>query len=272
MFEELFAPLPDAGKYLERMGLGPIAKPDRETLDRIVLAHLRTVPFENLDVYDADEDILLDPVSLYGKIVTRRRGGYCFELNAALTALLRALGYDCYAVASRVVWFGDDGHAPLTHQGIVVTIDGTRYFCDVGFGGPMPYGAVLLDSREEQQTGPDVYKVIEKGEDLLLGRVLPDRFEATLRFSPKPVDPVDFLALNEYQSRSKNSWFRKQRLLNLGTEGGSLSITGNVLKIHDKGEVTEVTLKNEEEIKKAMREWFGIVVDFPLKRDWEEEK
>lgn len=270
MFEEIYAPLPSAEKYLERIGLEPIAKPDRGALDRLVIAHQRSVPFENLDIYDAGVDIELGTASLYDKIVTRRRGGYCFELNGGFMALLKALGYDCYAVAARVVW-GVDCYMPLSHRGTVVTIGGTRYFCDVGFGGPMPLGAVLLDSREEQESGLNRFKFTEKDGDLVLGRVLAGGYEPTLRFSPKPCDPVDFLALSEYQSKNKNSWFRSTRLVNLGTEGGSVSITGNELKIHQNDEINEVTLKSEGEVKNALRDYFGIVIDCPLKRDWESE-
>jgi len=269
MYEELYAPLPDAGKYLERMGMGPVRKADKETLDSLVLTHQRTVPFENLDVYDSEYDILTDPVSVYDKFVTRGRGGYCFELNAGFMALLKALGYDCYAVTARVIWNKGGEYMPPSHRGTVVTIGGTRYFCDVGFGGPMPQGAILLDSREEQQSGPNVFKFTDRDGDLVLGRMVPDGFEPILRFSAEPRDPVDFLALNYYLSKNPASWFRSERMLNLGTEDGAISLTGSVLKIHKNGEVTEVVLRSEEEIKTAMREYFGVVVDFALKRDWE---
>ena len=45
MYEELYAPLPDAGAYLKRIGLGGEApEPTVEWLDRLVHAHLATMP------------------------------------------------------------------------------------------------------------------------------------------------------------------------------------------------------------------------------------
>ena len=41
-----------ARAYAERIGLPWPLRPDLETLDRIILAHQCTVPFENLEPYD----------------------------------------------------------------------------------------------------------------------------------------------------------------------------------------------------------------------------
>jgi arylamine N-acetyltransferase len=89
--------------------------------------------------------------------------------------------------------------------------------------------------------------------------------ERLLLFSEEPCDPVDFLALNEYQSRGRESMFRKGRLVNLVTETGSISLTGNVLKIHDGGNTSETTLSDEQELKTALKKHFGLSVDFPLR-------
>ena len=120
MFEELYAPLPDKSRYLERIGLTEAPAPTLETLDRLILAQLRHVPFENLDVYDADAEVSLAIEDLFDKIVVRRRGGYCFELNALFMSLLKEIGFDCYPVMVRVVWNGGAGvpadFAPRRHR------------------------------------------------------------------------------------------------------------------------------------------------------------
>jgi len=264
MFKTLSAPLPDSGKYLERIGMGPIKKADKETLDRLVLAHLRSVPFENLDVYDLHADIALGIPELYDKIVTRRRGGYCFELNAAFTALLQSLGYNCVPIAVRVVW-----HAtcfmPLSHRGTIVTIDGVRYFVDVGFGGPSAQSALLLDERGEQPSGPNVFVIDKTDEGTAISYLADGEKVRTLLFYEEPCNPVDFLALNEYTSKFHASLFRQVRLLNLLTETGVKTISDNVFKIHSGGDTIEETLDTEEKFKNTLKNHFGIVIDFPLK-------
>jgi N-hydroxyarylamine O-acetyltransferase len=264
LFEPLYALLPDSGRYLERIGMSSFDRPDKETLDSLVLCHQRTVPFENLDIYDAESDISLNIPALYDKIVLRRRGGYCFELNALFMSLLASLGFDCYAVAIRVVWNLPDV-MPISHRALIVTIDGVRYFCDVGFGGPSPQNALYLDVIGFQASGTNVF-LFEKGESgTVLHRMVSGSKERLLLFMETPCDPVDFLAFNEYQSKSRDSMFRKDRIVNLVTETGCITLTGNVLKIHNDDGTSEETLPDEQGLKTAMNKHFGLSVDFPLK-------
>ena len=265
-FIPLYAPLPDSKRYLERIGIDAIDTLDKKTLDRLVLCHQRTVPFENLDIYDADTDISLNIPELYDKIVLRRRGGYCFELNAAFMSLLASLGYDCYALAVRVIWNLPDP-MPITHRATVVTIDGVRYFCDVGFGGPSPQNALYLDVTGFQESGAGVFQIEKEEAGTVIYRMVNGEKERLLLFSETPCEPVDFLALNEYQAKSKDSMFRKGRLLNLVTENGNKTLSGNVFKINDGGNSSEKILSDEQELKAAMKEHFGLSVDFPLKAD-----
>ena len=263
-FEPLYAPLPDSERYLERIGINSIDTLDKETLDRLILCHQRTVPFENLDIYDADTDILLNIPALFDKIVSRRRGGYCFELNAVFMSLLASIGYDCYALAVRVVWNLPDV-MPISHRATIVTIDGVRYFCDVGFGGPSPQNALYLDVEGFQESGTNVFQVEKIESGTVIHRIVNGEKERLLLFSESPCYPVDFLAYNEYQSKNRDSMFRKGRLINLVMETGNKTITGNVLKIHDDGNTSEKTLSGERELKAALEEHFGLSVDFPLK-------
>ena len=267
LFNSLYADLPDKEKYLERIGMDSDVKPTKETLDALILAHLRTVPFENLDVCDADTDISLSIPHLYEKIVTNRRGGYCYELNAAFTALLKAVGFECYPIAVRVVW-GATRFMPISHRAAIVTIDGVRYFADVGFGGPSPQGALMIDDPGEQPSGVNVFVVDKGGEHgIVINRLVDGKKEQLLMFKDTPVDPVDFLALNEYQAKSKYSMFRIARLVNLVTEEGAKSLSGSVLKIYnyDIGDTSEMSFESQEELRAALKEHFDIDVDFTLK-------
>ena len=82
----------NVGAYLERIGYdGPLA-PTAETLRRLHVAHLLAVPFENLSIH-AGEAVVLDDESLFDKVVRRRRGGFCYELNGLFAALLRSVGF-----------------------------------------------------------------------------------------------------------------------------------------------------------------------------------
>ncbi len=267
MFEELNAPLPDQSLFLERMGLPEVGKPDLETLNRLIHAHKMTVPFENLSVYDAGTEILLDTVSLFEKIVVQRRGGYCFELNGLFMSLLKSVGYDCYPVLVRVVWMIET-YMPATHRATIVTIDGVRYFVDVGFGGPSPSTAVRLDDTKPQKSGANDF-VFDKATDgdFIIYRLTGGGREQLLKFSDRRCENVDFLAPNEYQSRNKNSGFKKVRMINISRENGSAAITGNILRIHKDGAVEETVLDTEEKLRQTLKDIFGIIYDYPLKME-----
>jgi len=81
----------DTAAYLKRINYdGPLVT-TVETLRRLQVAHLLTVPFENLSIH-RKEPIVLNDNALFKKIVVERRGGFCYELNGLFAALLRALG------------------------------------------------------------------------------------------------------------------------------------------------------------------------------------
>ena len=136
--------------YLHR-----ICAPRPRILDAAALAflhraHLLAVPFENLSIH-LSEPISLAEDGLTDKIVTRRRGGFCYELNGAFALLLEALGSEVTRVSGRV--HGRDGlGAPFDHLALVVRTPGASgsWLADVGFGSHSTF-PLRVDSRQEQQ-------------------------------------------------------------------------------------------------------------------------
>ena len=97
---------PELRAYLDRIGAERPALLDAGALAALHRAHLLTVPIENLSNHLA-EPISLDEGGLLAKIVTKRRGGFCYELNGAFALLLEALGARVTRVAARV--YGGEG-------------------------------------------------------------------------------------------------------------------------------------------------------------------
>lgn len=73
--------------YLDRIGAEPSSALDENRLRQLHLRHLLSVPFENLSIH-LGEPILLNQEALFDKIVRRRRGGFCYELNGGFAMLL----------------------------------------------------------------------------------------------------------------------------------------------------------------------------------------
>jgi N-hydroxyarylamine O-acetyltransferase len=82
----------DLDRYFARIGFQGGRTPTLETLHAIHLAHATTIPFENVNSLRG-EPVLLDLESLQSKLIDQRRGGYCFEQNLLLAAVLEQLGF-----------------------------------------------------------------------------------------------------------------------------------------------------------------------------------
>ena len=158
----------DLDAYLAR-----IALPARVTLDdaglvRLQLAHRLAIPFEDLDVR-LGRPIRIDSDSVFTKLVTARRGGYCFEHNRLFLDALAALGFTARALLARV-WLGASESPPLTHTFSLVDLDGAAWIADPGFGGsyapPMP----LVDGAEADAPDGARFRLTREGESWLLQR------------------------------------------------------------------------------------------------------
>lgn len=72
-------------------------------LTQLQIYQLVNVPFENLALHYSDPvGISLNKDHLFDKIVKRRRGGYCMELNYLFATVLRTLGYEVISTGARV--------------------------------------------------------------------------------------------------------------------------------------------------------------------------
>src|SRR5215207_7769491 len=100
----------DIAHYLQRISYNGPLDVSAATLEALHLAHLLAVPFENLDVW-RKRQIVLDEMALFEKIVARRRGGFCYELNGLFGTLLRELGFGVTLLAAGVAR-ADGGFGP----------------------------------------------------------------------------------------------------------------------------------------------------------------
>ncbi|SFA84064.1 N-hydroxyarylamine O-acetyltransferase [Acetitomaculum ruminis DSM 5522] len=262
MLEELFAKIEDPKPYLERIGIDPkrIIKPDKETLDELIYAHQCSVPFENLNSWKFKQPVSLYTDALLEKILGEGRGGYCFELNGIFNKLLQSLGYVSFCVYVRVGYNPTDPR-PVSHRGIFVNIDEEFYYVDVGFGGPMPAGAVHLVENERQEFKGEYFwfEKLNQVEWILWRENNEGKFEANLVVSTIARDELDFLSLNLVMSTGKDSLFTKVPYISIRTKEGHNSIKeGNKLIIEKNSVIEEKILENDDELFDALEKYFGI--------------
>ena len=158
---------PDPAAYLARIGVDPaaVAGSDLDALERLQRAHVTTVPFETLAVTGdpfgvrGGAGVSLAIPDLYDKIVSRHRGGFCYELNGLFGWLLAACGFDTTPVACRMV--GDGGlRLPANHRANVVSLD-RRYVVDAGMAVPTMRRPVPLDGAVRTDGAGVAWRVVE---------------------------------------------------------------------------------------------------------------
>ncbi len=123
--------------YLARIGLDHRPPPTLEGLRAVHAAHLLAIPYENLDV-QLGRPVTIERPAIYDKIVGRRRGGWCYEMNGILGWALGELGFRVTRATGAVMRVLGHDTSVANHLVLRVDLDveGT-YLADVGFGdGP----------------------------------------------------------------------------------------------------------------------------------------
>jgi N-hydroxyarylamine O-acetyltransferase len=246
----------DVDAYLERIGYrGPLA-PTAETLRRLHVAHLLAVPFENLSIH-AGEPIVLEDASLFDKVVRRRRGGFCYELNGLFAALLRELGFRVEMLSAAVARGGGGFGPEFDHMALLVTLE-ERRLADVGFGDSFAE-PLLLDERGEQQQGSRAFRIEEAGGRLvLLRRDAGGAWEPQYRFGLEPHAFDDYAEMCRFHQTSPESHFTRGRVCSRLTSEGRVTLSGSRLITTAGGERVERELAGDAERDAALLEHFGI--------------
>ncbi len=119
-------------QYLQRIGYcGPV-RADAQTLKAIHRAHVQAIPYENLDV-QFETPVTRGAGAAFDKIVTRRRGGWCYEMNGLLSWALEDIGFKVERLAGAVDRENRGDSAVGNHLVLIVDLDGP-WLADAGFG------------------------------------------------------------------------------------------------------------------------------------------
>ena len=250
----------DSTRYLQRLNYSGPTSPTAETLRQLHLAHLQTVPFENLSIHSG-EPIVLDDAALFEKIVRRRRGGFCYELNGLFASLLRSLGFSVVKLSARVANANGEFGPEFDHMTLMVTAPDaphTRWLADVGFGDCFNE-PLLLDSREAQEQGARSYR-LDAAEDhlVLMQREGNEEWKPQYRFTLEPHEYADYDEMCRYHQTSPQSHFTKARVCTRTTPEGRITLSELRFITTANGERHERMLNDESAYQSVLREQFGI--------------
>jgi N-hydroxyarylamine O-acetyltransferase len=211
----------DLDRYMERIGLE-----GRPGIAAVHLAHVTSIPFENLDPHRG-VPVSLATEDLERKLVAARRGGYCFEQNLLLGAALEALGAEVDLILARVRAGAPPGTVrPRTHLVLRVRSDGDDLHADAGFGvgtlfEPIPFGPGGV----HEQSGWR-FRVVEDGPEYVLQTHAGGDWIDQYGFVPEPVPLIDVELSNWWTCTRPGSPFVTGLIVSADrADGGRLSLS-----------------------------------------------
>jgi N-hydroxyarylamine O-acetyltransferase len=244
--------------YLDRIAYtGPLVTTP-EVLRDLHRAHLFSVPFENLDIALCRK-IVCDENAFICKIVGRRRGGFCYELNGAFAALLRAIGFQVTLLSARVPREDGSDSPEFDHLALRIDLD-EPWLADVGFGDSFlePLG---LRSGIAQSHDGRMYRVVDGGKSLGMERAERDGvWKRQYSFTLMPRSLNDFAAMCHYHQTSPESPFTRKSVCSMATPHGRITLADRRLIFTRNGIREERWLASDEERSAALKEYFEIVV------------
>lgn len=227
--------------YLQRIGASRTS-----SLAELHERHLLSVPFENLDTH-MDTRIVLEIPWLYDKIVERRRGGFCYELNGLFAELLRDLGYEVELLAARV--FGEEQRLGPPFDHLALLVDGA-WLADVGFGA-FSLHPLSWTSRDDQKDPFGMFRLADHGDDV---DVFHDGSPA-YRLERRPRELAEFVPTCWWQQTTPESHFCKGPMASLALLDGRITVTDEKIVITKNGHKTSTDV---EDPAAAFLEYFGI--------------
>jgi N-hydroxyarylamine O-acetyltransferase len=255
----------DVTTYLERIGSEGPTTPTGATLRALHLQHLLTVPFENLDIH-LRRPLVLDEGHLFAKIVGRRRGGFCYELNGLFATLLRALGFPVTLLAAQ---FPRDDGRPTPDVDCLVLLERTTesdvpWLADVAAGRDAfatPLRAVMREPHKQPAAGADFRLVAEGDGCRLQRRESGGAWQASHRLDWTPRRFADFEEGCRFHQTSPDSHFPEKRVCTLLTPNGRITLVERMLITAIDRRREERELADEAAYRETLQALFGVDLD-----------
>lgn len=248
----------DVESYLGRIAYSGPLTVSADALLALHRAHLRAVPFENLDIH-LGRPIVLNEESFFNKIVLERRGGFCYELNGLFAALLRAIGFDVTLLSARVPDQSGGPGPEYDHLTLLVQLDGP-WLADVGFGDSF-LDPLRLEPWVDQWQDGVVYRLTTNGREwAMLKRLGDGQWTTGYLFTLQPRELSEFDGMCRYHQTSPKSHFLSGRICSLATASGRITLSDSRLVITENGHRTEQGISDEAEFAAKLGQHFGVTL------------
>jgi N-hydroxyarylamine O-acetyltransferase len=250
----------DLDAYFSRIGYQGPRAPTLDVLQAITAAHVQAIPFENLDVL-LGRPIELDTRALFHKLVTLRRGGYCFEQNGLLLEVLGMLGFDAKPLSARVrLQRPRDYLPPRTHVFIRVDLGDQVWLTDVGVGGASLSSALRFCAGDQQPTLHEPRRLVKEGELWFHQVLYGSEWQDVCEFTGEEMPRIDRELANWFTSTHQQSHFRNRLMAARALPAGRrIALLNRDLTIRERnGHAQTRCIASADELLTVLAESFGL--------------
>lgn len=246
----------DLEAYLDRIGLpeSVAQRPDVDALAHLHRRHIDTFPFENVD------HVLGNPVDvsmcgLNEKLVCRRRGGHCVELNLLFAAALQRLGYAVTRRAARVSVPGRP--SARSHTILYVSAGDETWLADTAFS-PGLLAPVPLRPGAQVEQGGKTYEVTQDAHGEWALRVVSPEVRELYRFTDEYLNWFDFDMIATWGAHNPASPISGDLFVARRTENAHLVLRGTTFTTTDRAGNRNVQGIDALQLPKLLGAEFGV--------------
>ena len=250
--------------YLARIGFAGTPRADADTLVAVHRAHLRAIPYENLDV-QLGRPVSLDIDAIFAKLVVGRRGGWCYEMNGLLGWALQAMGFTVTRLCAGVMRSARGDAALGNHLALWVHLD-EPWLADVGFGDGTLEPVPVRAGRIRQGGLEFALEALPEGWWRLHNH--PHGAAASFDFRLAPADGGLLARQCQFLQTSPESPFTRVAVVQRHVDGGLALLRGRVLKQVRMGrggtlEVTRREVADQDDYLGVLRDGFDLIPPEP---------
>lgn len=239
---------------LERLGVDAKPWPDVAALRRLHVAWRTRVPYENIDI-QLGRPVLLDRDALLNKFGSRRRGGFCYEMNGALAEVLRWAGFAVDVVEGGVRADRSDT-AWGNHIALLVAVEGGTWLADAGIGDafvePLPLRAGVHRQGQRQ------YRLERLDTGTWRMHHDPSGTVSSYDFRIRPRDPAEFTDRCRELATAPDSPFVRVLVAQRHRGGHEHALRSRLVSASGPGGPQERTLGSVEEFADTLSATFGV--------------
>jgi N-hydroxyarylamine O-acetyltransferase len=249
----------DLAAYLQRIAYDGPVRADLATLAALQWHHVTHIPFENIDV-QLGRPIFLGLAHLQAKLVHAKRGGYCFEHNTLMAAVLKQIGFRVETLAARVRYQATQ-MTPRTHMLLRVAVGASDYLVDTAFGGGWgPIAPIELRTGVTQTQDLVAFELRREGDVYRLFVRLDQAFTELYEFTLEPHYPVDYELANHFTSTHPSSRFVQTLIVTMPLAGTRYVLRDLEFSVRTANGVVRQTLQGEAQLRELLLERFGLAL------------